>query len=247
MGLEELFPQQLRPETPGGQSHSNVAYAATVNTTPTDHEDDVYVVIPAIDSTLRHGPVKGWPTRGIPNPAKGDECLIVFDEAGEPWFVAWRPADFTGIDEDSGGSGATDLDGLTDVDLTGLGDGDTLVYDAGSSTFVPGEGGGMAEANDYYDSVTAVASGASTTVVDHTAGGAGYKVLGMSVTGNGDALFELKVDGLTKITTRINQTDKSQFIALPSYISVSSGDVAEIVVTNESLLSCDYEATLLGE
>jgi hypothetical protein len=41
-----------------------------------------------------------------------------------------------------GGGGATTLDDLTDVDTTGLADGDTLLYDLSTSTWRPGAGGG---------------------------------------------------------------------------------------------------------
>ena len=45
------------------------------------------------------------------------------------------------------GGGAEVLDDLTDVDTTGVADGDVLVYDADTSTWVPGEGGGSSNAS----------------------------------------------------------------------------------------------------
>jgi hypothetical protein len=39
-----------------------------------------------------------------------------------------------------GGGPLPGLDDLTDVDLTGLADGDSIVWDAGSGTWIPGAG-----------------------------------------------------------------------------------------------------------
>src|SRR5690554_5190253 len=47
------------------------------------------------------------------------------------------------------GGGAETLDDLTDVDTTGVADGDALVYDADTSTWVPGEGGGGGGGGSY--------------------------------------------------------------------------------------------------
>ena len=45
---------------------------------------DVYAILPTFDITHRYGPLHGAPvSAGI-----GDACLVVFDEAGEPWYVA---------------------------------------------------------------------------------------------------------------------------------------------------------------
>lgn len=46
--------------------------------------------------------------------------------------------------EAAGRSGATELDDLTDVDVSGVSDGDALVYDAGTSMWIPGSAGGGA-------------------------------------------------------------------------------------------------------
>lgn len=47
--------------------------------------------------------------------------------------------------------GATELADLTDVDLTGLADGDVLVWNSGTSKWEPGAGGGGGGSSDLYD------------------------------------------------------------------------------------------------
>lgn len=44
--------------------------------------------------------------------------------------------------EKAGGGGSTELADLDDVDVTGVADGDTLVWDAATSKWIPGTGGG---------------------------------------------------------------------------------------------------------
>lgn len=51
----------------------------------------------------------------------------------------------------SGGGGASALADLTDVDLTGLADGDTLVWNSATSKWEPGAGGGGGGLSDLYD------------------------------------------------------------------------------------------------
>lgn len=72
-------------------------------------------------------------------------------ENGDAWFDTTSGLTYVYyIDEDSAQWIETgnpnlsyiDLNGLTDVDLTGLVDGNSLVYDAATSTWIPGEGGG---------------------------------------------------------------------------------------------------------
>lgn len=48
--------------------------------------DDVYAILPSFDALQRWGPLFGvGSAAGL---ARGDECLIVFDETGDPWYVA---------------------------------------------------------------------------------------------------------------------------------------------------------------
>lgn len=64
-------------------------------------------------------------------PDSGSQLLFEDPDTGEKFYATVG---------DLPGGGA--LDDLTDVDTTGVADGDALVYDADTSTWVPGEGGG---------------------------------------------------------------------------------------------------------
>jgi hypothetical protein len=60
--------------------------AATVN----DFSDKVYVTIPTLGN-LRLGPCR-WQSRdGVSFPARGDFCLVIFDNDNEPWVAVWWP------------------------------------------------------------------------------------------------------------------------------------------------------------
>ena len=72
-------------------------------------------------------------------------------ENGDAWFdtttgltyVYYVDADSAQwIETGNPNLGFVNLDGLTDVDLTGLVDGNSLVYDEATETWIPGEGGG---------------------------------------------------------------------------------------------------------
>lgn len=75
--------------------------------------------------------------------------------------VDWRPSPYGGTGGGGGGGAVSSVNGQTgavvldvgdldDVDLTGLGDGDTLVYDLATTTWIPGTGGGGG-ATDFTD------------------------------------------------------------------------------------------------
>jgi hypothetical protein len=51
-----------------------------------DVEDGVYAILPSFDALQRWGPLAGVPEGATL--ARGDECLVVFDEIGEPWYVS---------------------------------------------------------------------------------------------------------------------------------------------------------------
>lgn len=51
---------------------------------------DLFVVVPDYDPHVRFGPCE-W--IGPKNPARGDRCLVVFDDEREPWVIV--PGTFT--------------------------------------------------------------------------------------------------------------------------------------------------------
>jgi len=57
--------------------------------TPDDIEEDIPVILPEWDATLKWGPAK-WVFKDDQNiPQEGDECLVVFDNNRVPWITAW--------------------------------------------------------------------------------------------------------------------------------------------------------------
>lgn len=61
--------------------------------TPASEDDAAFVVIPAIDENMSHGPA-AWSGRDGAaqlTPVAGDVCVIVVDDEGEPWVAQWWP------------------------------------------------------------------------------------------------------------------------------------------------------------
>lgn len=66
-----------------------------VSRAPADETDELEVTIDSFD-----GGVKGWRAPFTPRPAsgdpllpeEGDDCLVAFDEVGNPWVIMWQPA-----------------------------------------------------------------------------------------------------------------------------------------------------------
>lgn len=49
------------------------------------------VILPEFDEHLEWGPCR-WQSRdAVSLPAKGDSCLVIFDNRRQPWIVAWWP------------------------------------------------------------------------------------------------------------------------------------------------------------
>jgi hypothetical protein len=66
-----------------------------------------------------------------------------------------------------GGNALPALDDLTDVDTSGVADGDTIVFDSGTSTWLPGAGGGGGTIEVDGDGTPVVAA---ATILDFLAG-----------------------------------------------------------------------------
>lgn len=82
MALYDTLPKRLE----GRQ-----IWFARVATNPNDQNILVEVVIPDFDPHLRWGPCRWQARSDTALPARGDECLVVFDNRREPWIVAWWP------------------------------------------------------------------------------------------------------------------------------------------------------------
>lgn len=67
------------------------AWRGVVAKTAADFTTLLPVVLPDYDPTLTWGPCR-WQARDATSlPAKGDECLVVFDNQRRPWIIAWWP------------------------------------------------------------------------------------------------------------------------------------------------------------
>ena len=68
------------------------AVKGIINGDPATDAERVYVLVPAFDGgEHQHGPCP-WTPRGSARPSTGDDALVVFDEQGDPWVVAWWPS-----------------------------------------------------------------------------------------------------------------------------------------------------------
>lgn len=65
---------------------------ACVIATPPDPSGGVWVTVPALDGgERRHGPCIGWPRpHGGLTPTRGDLGLVVEDNTGQLWLIAWE-------------------------------------------------------------------------------------------------------------------------------------------------------------
>jgi hypothetical protein len=72
------------------------------------------------------------------------------DQGSVGWFFS-DGTDVIALATGGGGGGVDELAELTDVDLSGLSDGDALVYDSGSGKWIPGTVAGASELDDLSD------------------------------------------------------------------------------------------------
>lgn len=67
------------------------AHYAIIHTDPGDLSNRVYVILPDFDPSFKWGPCR-WQSRdNLTRPQSGEECLVLFDNRGDPWVVAWWP------------------------------------------------------------------------------------------------------------------------------------------------------------
>jgi len=75
------------PDPPEGRNIWFGVFAAAAS----DLSDMLPVIIPEFDTHLQWGPCM-WQSRDdVSLPAKGDPCLVIFDNRRNPWVVAWWP------------------------------------------------------------------------------------------------------------------------------------------------------------
>lgn len=104
---------------------------------------------------------------------------------------------------------------------------------------------GIQANNNWGQALSVVA--ASTIVIASVAAPAGYRVKGMVCNGTGDGYFALKVASATILSGRIRAMASMLIVTLPNGVAVGAGVSVTLSVTNESSVTADYEATLLGE
>ena len=58
--------------------------------TPADADDDLYVLVPDFDGGAhRHGPVHWQPHPDDTLPSDGDRGVLLEDDDGDEWLLAW--------------------------------------------------------------------------------------------------------------------------------------------------------------
>lgn len=117
---------------------------------------------------------------------------------------------------------------------------------ASNQSAVPVSGAFFQYASNNYSSITGLAAGATTTIVSITSSAVGYSIGGLSITGTGEGYFFIQVAGITVLSSRTTNTQRSNVISLPNPLAVSTGSAVVLRVTNEGGASSDYEATLFG-
>lgn len=81
----DLFPSALPPSPLG-------VYRGVFTKTLADDTSTAEVIIPAIDTVTTFDGARWQPRGAADYPAKGDDCLVAFDEESVPWVVCWWPA-----------------------------------------------------------------------------------------------------------------------------------------------------------
>lgn len=67
------------------------SYAGRVAVGATDMGDRIWVTIDAFADGRRYGPCR-WQSRDDTSlPARGDRCLVIFDDNQEGWVTVWWP------------------------------------------------------------------------------------------------------------------------------------------------------------
>jgi hypothetical protein len=94
--MAEPLHKQIHDEAFYGDATQSAGWEAEVSTTATSEDEPVMVTIESFDGGVAdHGPCY-WMPRALAGgavafPSQGDHALVVFNEVGDPWIVAWWP------------------------------------------------------------------------------------------------------------------------------------------------------------
>ncbi len=93
MSTEDLIPGG-QPQQPTTVAPPVQVWRGVIDGDPTSVDEQVHVKIAGADNKQhRHGPCPFVPI-GSNLPARGDRCVVVFDEDGDPTIVWWEPQQF---------------------------------------------------------------------------------------------------------------------------------------------------------
>ena len=101
-------------------------------------------------------------------------------------------------------------------------------------------------ARNTYGKVTALAAGATATVVS-LAADVDYRCWGVRATGETDAYWIVEYDGVTQYPMRSSIIELNPSITLPAPDPMAAGTLVRVRVTNQGTVAADFEAVLLGE
>lgn len=66
-------------------------WQAVIAVGASDMSDTVKVRIPGFNSAMQIGPCRWQARDSSSHPARGNVCLVAFDDRGECWVIAWWP------------------------------------------------------------------------------------------------------------------------------------------------------------
>lgn len=102
-----------------------------------------------------------------------------------------------------------------------------------------------ADADNRFGQALGVAAGGVDTVVTWSPG-AGKKLCGFMVTGNGDGTFFIEIDGIRKYSCRTNISAPSVVVLFPNPDAAVAGHVVDLLVMNDCEDAANFEGTLFG-
>jgi len=100
-----------------------------------------------------------------------------------------------------------------------------------------------------FNSVSAVATGAETTLISKVTPPGGFRLMKVDVSGENVALFSLKVDGVTLFTKRSwwnNWNQEFRFEDFQNGLRLTQGQVLSITVLHNRPSPANYEVTVMG-